>query len=216
MSILDELSVEHRTVIVLRYFQDLKIKEIAEVMDISEGTVRSRIHYALRKLKKKMNARGYYGADSLMGVGVLLSRGIQSPDNANITRSGRRETVRLTATAVIACLLVTGAGLSSSGSPAAAMHSAADHLPPVIDSITANDAGLSVTVSDNLSGVNYGDAYAFQNNRALTITSIDQKNRQISLPCTSDAPVYLTLSDHSGNEKTYRLSFKRNYSAAVE
>lgn len=219
MGILDELTLEHRTVILLRYFQDLKIKEIAHIMDISEGTVRSRIHYALRKMKRKMNARGYYGADSLMGVGVLLSRSLKPSEAPNISytlKSGRQNTVRLTAAAVIACLLVTAAGISSSGIPTAAIDSRSDHTPPVVDKIAANDTGLFATVSDDLSGVDYDSIRAVQNKRELTITSIDQKNRQISLPCTTDAPVYLTLTDHSGNGKTYRLSFNRSYSLDVE
>lgn len=218
MGILDELTVEHRTVLVLRYFQDLKIREIALIMGTSVGTVRSRIHYALKKLKKKMNARGYYGADSLMGVGVLLSRTFtpRQSQGFETVKTGRQETIKLTAAAIITCLLVTSAGMASAGTPAEEMQTVKDHTPPAIDHITSDETGLTVTVSDDLSGVDFNQICAVQNDSAVPLTSANQKNRQISLPCTSDAPVYLTLSDHSGNEKTYRLSFKRNYSAAVE
>lgn len=51
---LQQLSETHREVFILRYQQDLSIKEIAEVMTCSEGTVKSRLFYALRKLAKEL------------------------------------------------------------------------------------------------------------------------------------------------------------------
>jgi RNA polymerase sigma factor (sigma-70 family) len=46
------LSPEHREVIVLRYYDDLKLQQIAERTGASLGTVKSRLHYALRCLEK--------------------------------------------------------------------------------------------------------------------------------------------------------------------
>lgn len=51
---LDALSPEHRTVFLLRYGNDILIKEISEIMDCPEGTVKSRIHYTLRQLADKL------------------------------------------------------------------------------------------------------------------------------------------------------------------
>jgi RNA polymerase sigma-70 factor, ECF subfamily len=48
------LSAKHREVFVLRYQEALSIKEIAEVMACSEGTVKSRLFYALRKLSQSL------------------------------------------------------------------------------------------------------------------------------------------------------------------
>lgn len=48
---LNELDERHRTVMVLRYFQDLPTTEIAEVLAISEGTVHSRLHTARERLR---------------------------------------------------------------------------------------------------------------------------------------------------------------------
>jgi RNA polymerase sigma-70 factor (ECF subfamily) len=49
---LQTLSPEHREVIVLRFYENLKIHEIAAQTGISAGTVKSRLHYALRCLEK--------------------------------------------------------------------------------------------------------------------------------------------------------------------
>ncbi len=48
---LDKLSPDHRQVVLLREIEGLSYKEIAETMDIAEGTVMSRLFYARRKLR---------------------------------------------------------------------------------------------------------------------------------------------------------------------
>lgn len=45
------LKKDYQEVIILRYFEDLKINEIAYIKDIPEGTVKTRINRALRELK---------------------------------------------------------------------------------------------------------------------------------------------------------------------
>lgn len=52
---LEELPHPYRTVIVLRYFEDLKIDEIAEVMNENISTVKTRLYQGLRKLRIKMS-----------------------------------------------------------------------------------------------------------------------------------------------------------------
>ncbi|TNJ64917.1 sigma-70 family RNA polymerase sigma factor [Paenibacillus hemerocallicola] len=51
---LDELPTIYRTVIVLRYFEDLKIEEIANVLSENMNTVKTRLYQALRMLRVKM------------------------------------------------------------------------------------------------------------------------------------------------------------------
>ncbi|EJO5348093.1 RNA polymerase sigma factor [Clostridium botulinum] len=46
------LPEEQREVIILRYYSDLKIRDIANIMDIKESTVKSRLRLAIGKLKK--------------------------------------------------------------------------------------------------------------------------------------------------------------------
>jgi RNA polymerase sigma-70 factor (ECF subfamily) len=47
---LDQLSYEHRTVLVLHEFEEMEYKEIARTMGCSIGTVMSRLFYARRKM----------------------------------------------------------------------------------------------------------------------------------------------------------------------
>jgi len=51
------LPKEDRELVVLRYFEDLSYKEVAEVSGSSEGAVRIRVHRALKTLKNELSKR---------------------------------------------------------------------------------------------------------------------------------------------------------------
>ena len=48
---LERLPDEQREIVLLRFYQDLSLEEIAEVAEISLGTVKSRLYHALRLLR---------------------------------------------------------------------------------------------------------------------------------------------------------------------
>lgn len=67
MELISHLSEEFRSIIILYYFNDLSYKEISEILNISEGTVKSRLHRGKNELYKmlnltegKQNERRYY------------------------------------------------------------------------------------------------------------------------------------------------------------
>ncbi len=47
-----KLSVNQRVVVVMFYINDLSVQEIAEILDIPVGTVKSRLHYGRQALKE--------------------------------------------------------------------------------------------------------------------------------------------------------------------
>jgi len=52
----EELPSKHRQVVLLRFFEDASLPDMATVLGCSVGTVKSRLHHALEKLRKmKMN-----------------------------------------------------------------------------------------------------------------------------------------------------------------
>jgi len=51
---IDELTPDHKAVILLREVEGLSYDEISRVMQCSKGTVMSRLHYARKKLQKKL------------------------------------------------------------------------------------------------------------------------------------------------------------------
>lgn len=52
----ERLPMDHRAVVVLKHYAGLSNDEIAEALDIPEGTVRSRLHYALKTLRAALEA----------------------------------------------------------------------------------------------------------------------------------------------------------------
>lgn len=51
---LDGLDQKHRTAFILRYKEEFSIREISEIMECSEGTVKSRLFYTLKKLSSNL------------------------------------------------------------------------------------------------------------------------------------------------------------------
>lgn len=47
------LDINHRTVLTLRFYNGFSIKEISEITCVNEGTVKSRIYYATKKLSQQ-------------------------------------------------------------------------------------------------------------------------------------------------------------------
>jgi RNA polymerase sigma-70 factor (ECF subfamily) len=60
---LNEIGLKHREVLVLHFIEDFSLAEIAAIVGCSEGTVKSRIHYAKRAMKEIL-LRGGYGTKS--------------------------------------------------------------------------------------------------------------------------------------------------------
>ncbi|MBU2702841.1 RNA polymerase sigma-70 factor (ECF subfamily) [Sporomusaceae bacterium BoRhaA] len=58
MEVLTKLSDIHREVIILRFYEELKLEEIALVLNIPVGTVKSRLSNGLNNLKKLLKEEG--------------------------------------------------------------------------------------------------------------------------------------------------------------
>lgn len=53
---LDALDADHRIVVLLRYWQDRTVDDIADCVGIPAGTVKSRLYYALRSMRASLEA----------------------------------------------------------------------------------------------------------------------------------------------------------------
>lgn len=51
---LQRLTVDHRRVLTLYFLEDMQVNEIAEVLGCSDGTVKSRLHYARTALRRRI------------------------------------------------------------------------------------------------------------------------------------------------------------------
>jgi RNA polymerase sigma-70 factor (ECF subfamily) len=52
------LPIKHRTVLTLYYFNDFSIKQIAEIAEANDGTIKSRLFYGKKLLKEKLLQKG--------------------------------------------------------------------------------------------------------------------------------------------------------------
>lgn len=92
-----ELSEEQRTVILAYYYEEMKVEEIARLLEISEGTVKSRLYHARKRLKasleeleKKQGYRMYSISIPavLAAVGYLLGENTITAEAAGGVYSG--------------------------------------------------------------------------------------------------------------------------------
>jgi len=61
------LSIDHRAVVVLHHYLDLPLDEVAETLGVPIGTVRSRLHYAMRGLRAALDADARPVAREIIG-----------------------------------------------------------------------------------------------------------------------------------------------------
>ncbi len=71
LAILDELSEEQRSATMMYYFDEMSVKEIAEVQGVSEGTVKSRLNYARKSIKASVEEYEKKNGIKLHGIGGL-------------------------------------------------------------------------------------------------------------------------------------------------
>ena len=65
--LLAELPETLRSAVILRYYHDLSEEQMAEVMDVPRGTVKSRLHHAVHRLMELAGVRPRAGAASDAG-----------------------------------------------------------------------------------------------------------------------------------------------------
>lgn len=75
---IDRLSDDHRQVVMMKYFSEMKIRDIAQELEISEGTVKSRLKYSRDYLKLYLKKHRRAGLLVTMPIGTALQSGAAS------------------------------------------------------------------------------------------------------------------------------------------
>lgn len=170
MGMIDELPELQRSAVVSFYYDHLKIEEIAKVFDCSVNTIKSRLNYAKKFLKSKVeeHQRQYsYKLFSFSPAVLLLAlRGLLSsekytmaPESAEKVYHVACDTLGITASAVavgaagVAAASVTGAGAATTAgaitgtTTATAAGTAALEGAAIGATATASAAGTATTVA---------------------------------------------------------------------
>ena len=71
LQMVDSLPEEQRTAVILYYYDELSVKEIAEIQGVTEGTVKSRLNYARKAIKASVESYEKKHNVKLRCAGVL-------------------------------------------------------------------------------------------------------------------------------------------------
>ena len=91
-AMIDELPPEQRSAILMRYFNELSVKEIADIQGVTEGTVKSRLNYGRKTIKQAVESYEKKNGVKLRCVGVVplllwLFRGYAASGGSNAAAS---------------------------------------------------------------------------------------------------------------------------------
>ena len=148
MAAIDELTAEKRACIMMMYFGDMSVKEIAESIEVPESTVKNRLFTARKDLKSRFEKNGniLYGA-ALGGVLVwALNKTSVTASAAFLASAASAEIVAGAAAAYTAGATATAAGATATTAAAstAAASTAASTAASAGTGIAAKIAVVSV------------------------------------------------------------------------
>lgn len=127
MAAIDELTAEKRACIMMMYFGDMSVKEIAESIEVPESTVKNRLHTARKDLRSRFEKNGnvLYGA-AIGGVLVwALDKTSVTASAAFLASAASAEIVAGATTAYTAGAATAGAATSATAASATAATTAA-------------------------------------------------------------------------------------------
>lgn len=137
MEVLDELSEEKRACVLMMYFEELSVGEIAETLEIPEGTVKTRLFSARKDLKERFAKRGITSLYSTAPIGVVIWALRRMSESVSKTFVGSGASAKVLAG-------ITVAGTSTAASVAVAGGTAAT-TAAAIGTGTATATGAAAT-----------------------------------------------------------------------
>ena len=92
LKMIDELPEEQRSALLLRYFDEISVKEIAEIQGVTEGTVKSRLNYGRKAIKEAVEDYEKENGTKLHCAGVVplllwLFKDMSISNGASLTSS---------------------------------------------------------------------------------------------------------------------------------
>ena len=134
MAMIDELSEEQRAALMMFYYDELSIKQIAEIQGTNENTVKSRLNYAKKGIKKsvedyekkngvKLRCAGVlplllwlfkdYFAQSVPASATVVAEGVATATGTAVTISATATTTATVTTATTTAAVGVGAKIAS-------------------------------------------------------------------------------------------------------
>lgn len=162
MEAIKELGAEKRACVLMKYFEDMSVNDIAESMDVPVTTVKNRLWVARRELKNLFERKGITAAYSVAPFGAVswalnstfeaFSQNFENSASAAKILSGIA--VASTAAAGTAAAAATGTAAATTGSGIAAKIAAASTFQKIVSGlvvagvVTGSTIGITSVVKD--------------------------------------------------------------------
>lgn len=139
--VINILPEEQRLCVMMYYFDEMTVGEISEVLGVSEGTVKSRLNYARKKMKTEIDRLSEQGVELRgIAVGLLFRNNLFAEcETVNVPEG------------VLAELFGTGSAAISTAAGAKGISAAAKAIIAVVSSavVVAGGVGAYLVLADN-------------------------------------------------------------------
>lgn len=155
---LAELPMEQRSAIMLRYFDEISVKEIAEIQGVSEGTVKSRLNYGRKALQKSVEDYEKKNGVKLRCAGVIplllwLFANEASAASAAVSKAapafveGIKQGAKVAGKFAVKKLIagIAAAAVITGGAVAVVLHNEPEAPPQEVQTVWNGDGDVSYT-----------------------------------------------------------------------
>jgi len=168
LCIINELTEEQRSAVMMYYFDELTVSQIAQIQDVSEGTVKSRLNYARKAIKKsvedyekkydiKLHSFSFlplfmlfFGKDLMPAAKVAEVQVAVSSAAATVTAAGASATIAAEGVAVATATAATATSEAVAVTGGIAAKIAA---MPILSKIIIGVSTVAVVVGAGIAGV---------------------------------------------------------------
>lgn len=95
MEVIGELTEEKRACVLMMYFEEMSVNEIAETLDVPVSTVKNRLFTARKDLKAKFEKRGITSVYSVAPIGVIVWALSRTADAVSKTFAGSQASAQI-------------------------------------------------------------------------------------------------------------------------
>lgn len=120
MEVIGELTEEKRACVLMMYFEEMSVNEIAETLDVPVSTVKNRLFTARKDLKAKFEKRGITCVYSAAPIGVVIWALSKTADAVSKTFAGSQASAQVFAGITAASSATAATTAAAAGGTAAA------------------------------------------------------------------------------------------------
>lgn len=155
MDAVQELTVEKRTCVIMKYFNDMSVNEIAQAMEVPVSTVKNRLFDARKELKNLFEKKGITAAYGIAPFGVVGWAYNAAFENIAQTFEGSSAAAKIFSGIAVAASSSAAAGTAAAGSGIFAKAAAATTMQKVVSGlvvagvVTGSTIGITSAVKNN-------------------------------------------------------------------